>query len=85
MKLLVLDAGVAVKWFLPRVGEGLVDEAFHLLRRHAEGEIDFTAPDLFWPEFGNVMWKALRQGRWSRASAAKACTSPWPCRAGRTS
>jgi predicted nucleic acid-binding protein len=72
MRLLVLDASVAAKWFLPRAGEGLVDEAFHLLRQHAEGELDFTAPDLFWPEFGNAMWKAVRQGRWSRTSAAKA-------------
>jgi predicted nucleic acid-binding protein len=72
MKLLVLDASVAAKWFLPRAGEGLVDEAFQLLRRHAEGEIEFTAPDLFWPEFGNVMWKAVRQGRWSGTAAAKA-------------
>src|ERR1700691_5584168 len=72
MKLLVLDASVAAKWFLPRADEGLVDEAFHLLRRHAEGEIEFTAPDLFWAEFGNVLWKAVRQGRWSGTAATKA-------------
>jgi predicted nucleic acid-binding protein len=72
MRLLVLDASVAAKWFLPSAGEGLVDEAFDLLRRHVEGEIDFIAPDLFWAEFGNVMWKAVRQGRWSGTAAAKA-------------
>lgn len=72
MSLLVLDASVAVKWFLPRLGEGLVDEAFELLRRHGEGEIEFTSPDLFWPEFGNVLWKAVRLGRWSSLAAAKA-------------
>jgi len=72
MRLLVLDASVAAKWFLPRAGEGLVDEAFHLLRGHAEGEIEFTAPDLFWAEFGNVLWKAVRQGRWSGTAATKA-------------
>jgi len=72
MRLLVLDASVAAKWFLPRAGEGLVDEAFHLLRLHAEAEIEFTAPDLFWPEFGNVLWKAVRQGRWSGTAAGTA-------------
>jgi len=72
MRLLVLDASVAAKWFLPRADEGLVDEAFDLLRQYADGEIDFTAPDLFWPEFGNVLWKAVRQGRWSGTAATKA-------------
>ncbi len=72
MRLLVLDAGVAAKWFLPRAGESLVDEAFQLLLRHAEGEFEFTAPDLFWPEFGNVLWKAVRHGRWSGTAATKA-------------
>jgi predicted nucleic acid-binding protein len=72
MRLLVLDASVAAKWFLPRAGESLVEESFDLLRRHAEGEIEFTAPDLFWPEFGNVLWKAVRQGRWSGTAATKA-------------
>ena len=72
MSLLVLDASVAVKWFLPRVGEGLVDEAFHLLRRHGDGEIEFTSPDLFWPDFGNVLWKAVRLGRLSSGASAKA-------------
>jgi predicted nucleic acid-binding protein len=72
MRLLVLDASVAAKWFLPRADEGLVDEAFDLLRRHAEGEIEFTAPDLFWAEFGNIMWKAVRLGRWSSEAAARA-------------
>lgn len=72
MSLLVLDASVAVKWFLPRAGEGLVDEAFHLLGLHSNGEIEFTSPDLFWPEFGNVLWKAVRLGRWSSGAATKA-------------
>jgi predicted nucleic acid-binding protein len=72
MRLLVLDASVAAKWFLPRTGEGLTEEAFDLLRRHGDGEIDFTVPDLFWAEFGNVLWKAVRLGRWSETDAARA-------------
>ena len=72
MRLLVLDASVAAKWFLPRTDEGLVEEAFDLLRGHVRGDIEFIAPDLFWAEFGNVLWKAVRQGRWPSAAAAKA-------------
>jgi predicted nucleic acid-binding protein len=72
MRLLVLDPSVAVKWFLPRAGESLVGEAFELLRAQSEGEVEFTAPDLFWPEFGNVLWKAARLGRWSSAAASSA-------------
>lgn len=30
------------------------------------------APDLFWPELGNILWKAVRQGRISRESAEAA-------------
>ena len=45
MRLLVLDASVAAKWFLPRSGETLVEEAFDLLRRHAGGEIEFGSAD----------------------------------------
>ena len=62
-KRVVLDACVAVKWYLPRENEALVDEAFKLLSRHKERVITFAAPDLFWAEFGNVIWKALRQER----------------------
>jgi predicted nucleic acid-binding protein len=70
--LLVLDASVAAKWFLPRAGEPLVEEAFELLGRHAAGEISFTVPDLFWAEFGNICWKAARAGRWKPSAAAAA-------------
>ncbi len=62
MNLIVPDASVAVKWCLP-VAETLVDAAVDLLNRHHERHITFLVPDLFWPEFGNVMWKAVRQGR----------------------
>ena len=63
MKLLVLDASVAAKWYLPRDGETFVDAAFDLLTRHAREQIRLIAPDSIWAEFGNVMWKAVRQRR----------------------
>ena len=74
MNLLVLDASVAAKWFLPRAGEPLADEALALLRRYADGEIELTVPDLFWAEFGNLLWKAVRTGRVSGTTATEALT-----------
>jgi predicted nucleic acid-binding protein len=68
----VLDASVAAKWFLPRAGEPLADEALALLRRYAEGDVEFTVPDLFWAEFGNILSKCVRTGRLSEKSAAGA-------------
>ena len=74
MSLLVLDASVAAKWFLPRAGEPLAEEALALLRRHADGEIELTVPDLFWAEFGNILWKAVRMGRIAGRAATEALT-----------
>ena len=68
MTTVVLDASVAAKWFLPSPSETLRDEAFNLLGQYANGELRFIVPDLFWPEFGNILWKAARQGRCSRAA-----------------
>ena len=68
----VLDASVAAKWFLPRAQETLTDEALRLLDGYAKGHTRFLVPDLFWPEFGNILWKAVRLGRISRQSAEAA-------------
>ena len=72
MNPLVLDASVAAKWFLPRAEEPLADEALALLRRYADGEIEFMVPDLFWAEFSNVIWKAVRMRRIPEQAAAQA-------------
>ena len=72
MTTVVLDASVAAKWFLPPADETLLEEALHLLGRYTKGEVRFIVPDLFWPEFGNILWKAMRQGRFSRQSAERA-------------
>ena len=69
MNILVIDASVAAKWFLPRRDETLVDEAVQLLDRYAKGEVRFVVPDLFWAEFGNILWKAVRRGRCAQKSA----------------
>ena len=67
---LVVDASVAAKWVLPSADERLVDQAVRLLQRYAGDQLHFVVPDLFWLEFGNIVWKAVRQGRISSTSAA---------------
>ena len=68
----VLDASVAAKWFLPGAGETLTAEAAGVLEAYAAGHLRLLVPDLFWPETGNILWKAVRQGRISRTSAEQA-------------
>lgn len=75
MNTIVLDASVAAKWFLPATGEMLVDEAVALLGQYAKGDLRFIVPDLFWPEIGNILWKAVRQKRCNKDSAEKAISS----------
>jgi hypothetical protein len=72
--LLVLDASVAVKWFLPPEDETLTSEALGLLYLHDAGRIQFLVPDLFWAEFANVAWMAIRRKRWSSSDAVRAVT-----------
>lgn len=75
MNPVVVDASVAAKWFLPAKNETLSDEAFRLLRRHAEGEVAFVVPDVFWAEVANLLWKAERLGRCTKAAAEAALLS----------
>jgi predicted nucleic acid-binding protein len=52
---LVVDASVAIKWFIP---EELSQDA----RRVLAAEYELLAPDLLWAELGNVLWKKHRRG-----------------------
>jgi predicted nucleic acid-binding protein len=52
---LVVDASVAVKWFVREVHADAAKRCFD--RSH-----ELSAPDLIWPEFGNVLWKKVRRG-----------------------
>jgi predicted nucleic acid-binding protein len=51
---LVVDASVAVKWVLPEVHS---DAALRLLN----AQHNLIAPDLLYPEVGNVLWKRVRR------------------------
>ena len=69
MNTFVLDPSVAAKWFLPARNEPLSAEALALLREYAQARVDFIVPDLFYPEFGNILWKSERRGRVNRKTA----------------
>jgi predicted nucleic acid-binding protein len=62
---LVVDASVAVKWFL---SEDYTEAARELLG----GGFDLAAPDLLRAEVGNVMWKRWRKGEMSAEVANEA-------------
>jgi predicted nucleic acid-binding protein len=51
---LVVDSGVAIKWFVP---EPYSIQARQLLSDYQSGSLSFIAPDLINAEFGNIVWK----------------------------
>jgi len=71
----VLDASVAAKWMLPAKNEPLKAEAYRVLDGYAASEFGLLVPDVFWAECGNILWKAVRQDRLSRADAELALTA----------
>lgn len=79
MKMNVVDASVAAKWFLPAKQEPLVQEAFGLWNGYAAGQVQLLVPDLFWAELGNILWKAVRQGRCTKGAAEAAISSLKQC------
>ncbi len=54
MTVLVVDASVAVKWFVPEIHH---DTALRLL----DDRYDLLAPDLIAPEVVNTLWKKIRR------------------------
>jgi predicted nucleic acid-binding protein len=59
----VVDASVAVKWFLPEVH---ADAAQRLL----DGGFVLIVPDLLFPEVANVLWKRVGRGEITEEQAA---------------
>lgn len=54
MSALIIDASVAVKWFLP-------EPHAHAARRVLNGQRTLLAPDLIWAEVGYVLWKRCQR------------------------
>lgn len=64
MTLLVVDASVVLKWFVP---EEQSDDAVRLL----DGDMEFLAPDLLFAETANAVWKKARRGEIGTAAAQR--------------
>ena len=62
MKKVVVDASVAVKWFVPEIHSAAAV-------RMLDPEIALYAPDLIGPEFGNILWKKVRRKEIGREEA----------------
>jgi len=54
---LVVDASVLIKFYVPEI---LSDRAERLLAKVEKKDIDLLAPDLIYPEAGNILWKKQR-------------------------
>ena len=55
MSRFVVDASVALKWFLPEIHDAHA-------RRLLGGGHTLIVPDLLFPEVGNILWKRVRSG-----------------------
>lgn len=54
---LVIDASVLIKAYIPEI---LSDKADEVMARVAAGGLSLYAPDLLYPETGNILWKKQR-------------------------
>lgn len=68
MSRLVVDASVAVKWFLPEPHD---QAALRLWNEPHE----IHAPDLLYPEVGNALWKRVQRGEMAGEQAATTLTA----------
>lgn len=65
MNRLVIDASIAVKWFLTEVYSDCARKALN-------GDYELLAPELLISEFGNVFWKRTRNGEVTEEQASAA-------------
>ncbi len=52
--ILVIDASVVIKFYIPEI---LSDKSAEVMTRVAKGELMLCAPELLYPETGNILWK----------------------------
>jgi predicted nucleic acid-binding protein len=65
---LVIDSGVAVKWF---VDEPYSAEAMRIFDEYLAGNLFLLAPDFVYAEFGNIFWKKQALQGFNPADAAR--------------
>lgn len=58
MKRYVVDASVAIKWYIPEIHE---QPALRLFQAFQQGDFRLEAPVLFLNEIANILWKRTRQ------------------------
>ena len=62
MSAIVVDASVAIKWFLPEIHA-------EAARRVLAARRDLLAPDLIWAEVGNALWKQVHRAQLATETA----------------
>jgi predicted nucleic acid-binding protein len=58
----VVDASLVIKWFVPEIHS-------EAARQWLDAPHDYVAPDLLFPEVGNVVWKKVRRKELEEAEA----------------
>ena len=61
---LVIDASVLIKFYFPEI---LSDKAEELLTKVEQGDVMLLAPDLIYPEVGNILWKKQQMKELTRS------------------
>ncbi len=61
---LVIDASVLIKFYVPEI---LSDKAEELLTKVEQGDVMLLAPDLIYPEVGNILWKKQQMKELTRS------------------
>ena len=67
MSVFVVDASLVIKWFVPEIHAEAAKRWLHAAH-------DYVAPDLLFPELGNVVWKKVRRKELTEAEGRQLVT-----------
>ena len=68
MNTCVVDASVAIKWYVPETHH---ENALRFLRLLSKHSFNLHVPDLFFSEFGNILWKKTRRSQLDEQTAGR--------------